>query len=352
MKIALIFPNNIYRAPYLNYYLQILDDHNIEYVIYNWDRAGKDEPNCISYRSKEESRKNWKMVWEFFNYRNFVKSEVTNQKYDSVIVFSCQIAILLSGFLIKNFKGKYLVDIRDYTKIIPVFKTRFRKVLKNAKAICISSQGFRSWLPKGFPFIISHNISSDRLIENYQKKSFFQNEKINVDTIGALRDPESNIKVVNALKNHPEFYLKFIGDGYAVPFLKKHIASENISNIHFHGYYQKEEEFDLLKNTDFINIMVEDNFLSKSLTSNRLYLCALLKIPAIVNTNTEQSRIIEKYGFGLVVYDYQKLPELLLEYRSGFNEENFISNCERFLNHVTEDQRIFESNVTAFFLKP
>ena len=157
MKVALVFPNNIFRAPYINYYLELLDSHKIQYDIFNWDRSGTEEPNCISYQSKEESRKTWKLVLEFFRYRKFIKSKLEPKDYDRVIVFSCQIAILLSSFLIKNFKDKYLVDIRDFTKIVSIFKSRFRKVLKNADLICISSRGFRSWLPANLNYTISHN---------------------------------------------------------------------------------------------------------------------------------------------------------------------------------------------------
>lgn len=349
MKIALVLPNNLFSAPYLQYYTRLLDDNSISYDIINWDRAGKNEPDCISYQSKEQSRKAWALLLQFLKFRKFVKSKMAEENYDKVVVFTCQIAILLSGVLIKQFKGNYILDIRDYSKVIPVFKSRFNKVLKHAQLICISSQGFRSWLPEKLSYIISHNISSDRLQEKNTKRLFFQNQKINVDTIGALRDPESNGKIVDALKNNAGFHMKFIGDGYALPFLKKQAEEENISNIHFHGYYNKEDEFELLKTTDFINIVVGNDFLSKSLTSNRLYLCALLHIPAIVNHETEQSRIIKKYGFGVVVNNYQKLSEVLLNYRKTFNEQIFISNCNKFLNDVKNDQLIFESRVLDFF---
>ncbi len=348
MKIALVFPNNLFKAPYLNYYLKILNEQNIDYTIYNWDRVWETETNCISYRSKEKSSGKWNRLLEFLRYRKFITSHVTNERYDKVLIFSCQISILLSSFLLKRFKNNYLVDIRDYSKVIPFFRRTFHKVLQKAELICISSHGFESWLPNNLNYVMSHNVNKQLLENNITERNFFKTNTINVDTIGALRDHTSNAKVIDALKNNTQFYMKFIGDGYALPLLQEKAKNENISNIDFHGFYQKEEEFDLLKNTDFINIMVGNDFLSQGLTSNRLYLCALYQIPAIVNAQTEQSRIIEKFDFGIVIDNFFELEKRLIDYKNNFDQRKFVSNCNQFLDQVKKDQNIFELRVNDF----
>lgn len=348
MKIALIFPNNLSKAPYLRYYLSILEEQNIEYTIYNWDRIGVDESNCVSFRSKEKSRKKWSLFLNFFRFRKFITNRVNNEKYDRVIIFSCQIAILLGSFLIKQFKENYVIDIRDYSSIISTFNFRFKKVLESAKIISISSRGFCDWLPKQLAYTMSHNLNPELLKQNIPKRVYFKNNPLSIDTIGALRDHESNLKVIDQLKNNPIYKMKFIGEGYALPILKEYAHKKNISNIYFHGIYQKEDEFELLKTTDFINIIVGNNFLSRSLTSNRLYLCALLKIPAIVYTNTEQSKLIEKFNFGIVIDSYEAIPKRLLNYKANFNESEFINNCDEFLKVVKQDQKIFYSELLKF----
>ncbi len=348
MKIALIFPNNLFRAPYLDYYTKILTQQGVDFTIYNWDREGKAEENCISFTSSNDSRTPLKILLDFYKFRKFITTQIDNQKYDKVIVFSAQISILLSGFLRRNFKRNYLVDIRDYTKVISFLTKRFNKTLVNASYVCISSQGFKEWLPKNIDYIISHNINSSLLSTSIPAKSFFKNNRIHVDTIGALRDHISNSKVIQSLKNHPKFFMTFIGDGYALPILKDLAAKENVKNIDFYGYYKKKDEFELLQSSDYINIMVGNDFLSKGLTSNRLYLCALYQIPAIVNSNTEQSRIIDKFKFGIVVNHIDDLPKQLLEYKKQFNEDTFRNNCDYFLKEVKKEMKSFENCVITF----
>lgn len=348
MKVALIFPNNISKAPYLSYYIELLEKQNIEYTIYNWDRIGQQEPNCKSFQSKEKSRKKLTLLLNFLKFKKFVISNINNDEYDRVIVFSCQIAILLKKFLSTEFKDNYLIDVRDYSKINEIFKNRFKNVILSANLVCISSNGFRSWLPKSRDYIMSHNIHPELLSQTIPKRKYFKNDKINVDTIGALRDHESNIKVIKQLKNNQKFHMKFIGDGYALPILKEFSNKNNVDNIYFHGLYQKEDESKLLEKTDFINIIVGNDYLSKWLTTNRLYLCALLKIPAIVYKNTEQSTIINKYGFGLSISSYDSLVQELISFSTNFDEQEFINNCKSFLKLVRNEQKMFELKIIKF----
>jgi len=347
MKVALIFPNNLFRGPHLDFYLDLFDDSS-QYDIFNWDRAGRNERDCISFESKTESKNIWLLSLDFYKFKGFIKKRVNPKDYERVIVFSCQIAILLSDILIKKFSNRYLIDIRDYTRVIPFFRVRLRRVLRKANLICISSKGFTFWLPKNNEYLISHNISPKKRAENLEGKDFFKNIQINVATIGFLRDHKVNSKVIYALKNHKAFFMNFIGEGYALPILKKQALHHKVSNIEFHGYYDKKVEMTLLENCDFVNILVGNDLASKTLTTNRLYFCALLKIPAIVNSNTEQSRIIEKYSMGIICDDYLNLSEQLLTYRSNFKKDLFISECDRFLNDVYKDEHIFETKVKTF----
>jgi len=51
MKIALLFPNNLFTSPYLKYYTHILEKENVAYDLIIWDRENTPEPNCIAYSS-------------------------------------------------------------------------------------------------------------------------------------------------------------------------------------------------------------------------------------------------------------------------------------------------------------
>ncbi len=353
MSVALLFPNNIYTSPYLRYYTQILENSNIPYDIITWNRSGITEENCISFNQNENRKTIYSRLSGFFKYRNFVIEKTAEKKYDKVIVFSCQLGILLSSFLNKKYKNQYLIDIRDYSKIIPFFKSRFKKLLLGANTICISSNGFKKWLPKEKKYTLSHNIDIS-LIEKRLKsletdKVFFKSDTIFVDTIGQIKDYHSDKKFVTQLMNNDSFYMNFIGFGPTLEPLKKFSIENSVSNINFNGPYEKNEEESLLANTDFINILISDNKFNNGVTSNRLYLSALLNIPCIVNNQTtEQKKIIQKYKFGIIVDKYEELPNKLIDYKENFTKTDFVNGCNLFLNKVKEDYQQFQNKIQFF----
>ncbi|MBD1262683.1 hypothetical protein HZY62_18955 [Maribacter polysiphoniae] len=353
MRIALLFPNNTYTSPYLKYYTQLLEKENLEYDLIIWDRAGIKEEGCLAFSQKENRKSIYTRASGFFKYRNFIIQKINENEYDKIIVFSCQLGILLSRYITKKYKNNFLLDIRDYSKVLPFFNNRFRKLVLNANTVCISSNGFKEWLPKNRDYLLSHNIDI-KLIENRLKnvsnnKTFFNDQILNIDTIGQIKDYNSDKEVINQLKNDKRFHMTFIGFGPTLEALKQYINENKVSNVHFYGPYKKEEEKQLLAKTDFINILISRNKFNNGVTSNRLYLSALLNIPCIVNAQTiEQRKIIEKYKFGIIVDKYEELPNKLIEYKETFNNEVFIDNCLAFLNNVKKDYKIFENRLINF----
>ncbi len=353
MKVVLLFPNNVFTSPYLKYFTQILDKENIPYDLIIWDRENKAEEGCISFRSSNQKKTKFSKLFDFLRFRKFLIEHLKKKDYAKVIVFSGQLGILLSDYLVKHYRKKYVLDIRDYSKPMHIFKNRFKKVIANANFISISSNGFKEWLPTNGNYLLSHNIDikliADALVA-IPNTVTFNNDIINVDTIGQIKDFESDLKFVDQLKNDIRFRMKFIGFGNTLELLKEHADRENISNVLFLGAYKKEKEKELLKDTDVINILISRTEFNKGATlmSNRIYLSALLKIPCIVNNKTEQSNIIEKYKFGIVVDKYDELPNKLIDYKETFDKDNFMSGCVAFLNDVKKDYQLFESKVTEF----
>lgn len=354
MKIALLFPNNLFTSPYLKYYTSILNKENIAYDLIIWDRENIKEDDCIAFKSHDSKNAIISKTLNFFKFRKFILQQLKKADYTKVIVFTGQLGILLSDYLVNNYKYKYILDIRDYSNPMHYFKNRFKKLITNAQFVTISSNGFKEWLPNYEKYILSHNIDLElihkRLSKKSQPRDLFNSDVIQVDTIGQIKDYDSDHRFVAELKNNPNFQMNFIGFGGTLDLLKEYSSQEKVKNISFHGKYKKEEEEGLLQNTDFINILISLEEFNKGATllSNRLYLSALLHIPCIVNANSEQSRIIEKYNFGIVIRRYEELPEQLLIFQQKFNEENFIENCLVFLNDVKTEYDLFNQSLVQF----
>ncbi len=353
MRIALLFPNNLFTSPYLKYYTQILEKDQIAFDLIIWDRHNKFEEGCIAFKSQDYKKSRISKALDFWKFRNFIKRELKKREYSRVIVFTGQLGIFLSTYLRKNYRGNYILDIRDYSQPMHNFKSLFRKVIRSAKYVVISSNAFKDWLPPSDNYVMGHNIDIDLIDKSLEKKAaprgLFKIEPIHIDTIGQIKDFASDKKFVFQLKNDFRFQMQFIGFGPTLSELKAYAEQEGIENIDFHGPYKKQEEENLLRNTDVINILISLKEYNKGTTllSNRLYLSALYNIPCLVKSETEQSRIIHKYDFGIVVDDYKDVNQALIDYRDSFDETLFIDNCRNFLNDVKKDYTIFENKVKA-----
>ncbi|MBC8767868.1 hypothetical protein H4O18_07685 [Arenibacter sp. BSSL-BM3] len=356
MRVALLFPNNLFTSPYLKYYESVLKKGNIDYDLYIWDRHGVNEKGCIAYTNKVKTSIPLFKSLDFIKFRRFLMNHLRKTEYNRIIVFSGQLGILMSDFLINNFPNKYILDIRDYSQVMSYFKSRFEKVIQNSYFVCVSSNGFKEWLPQNANYILGHNIDIalvSKSLDNFPfRDANLENETLKIDTIGQIKDFNSDARFIDQLKNDKRFKMEFIGFGPALNDLKIKSTSEKINNISFYGLYKKEEEPLLLKNTDIINILISRTEHNKGATllSNRLYLSALYNIPCIVNSDTEQSRIIEKYNFGIIVDNYEELPNKLVAYKENFCKESFLNNCYTFLADVKKDYSLFEQKLTNFLI--
>ena len=354
MRVALIFPNNLFTSPYLKYYIDILKQEKIEYDLLIWDRANIKEEGCIAFKCSENSKSSISKGLDFLKFRKFLIKNLKNKNYSKVIAFSGQVGILMGDFLVKYYSKRYLLDVRDFSQPMKYFKSRFTKVVLNSNFVCISSNGFKDWLPPEGDYLLGHNIDITLVrnaLNNFPFRDINLDDKtLKISTIGQIKDFHSDSLFIDQLKNDIRFQMEFIGFGPALNNLKNKTNSEHITNISYKGPYKKVEEPILLKDTDFINILISRTEFNKGATllSNRLYLAALYNIPCIVNENTEQSRIIEKYNFGIVVDKYEELPNKLVSYKQNFCKEKFLKNCNAFLHDVKKDYALFEQKVTNF----
>ena len=240
--IALIVPNNLWVCPYVTSYTKILNQLSVDYDIISWDREGRVE-EAIQYKRRETSRRLLCVLWSYICYARFLKKTIKKNGYKKLIVFSPQVGLFLSSFLKRNYRKRFIFDYRDLSlEQKPVFSTIIRRVLSNSYANVISSPGFIAYLPKGFNYIISHNLNTE-----LAKKALtddvcsFPKETIKVLTIGALRK-DMNIEVLDALGNEKGVQLSFVGKGIDRSLLENYAKEKKFNNVVFTGYYKKEDE--------------------------------------------------------------------------------------------------------------
>lgn len=348
-KLALIIPNNIWVSPYLSIYTRILDKFGVEYDTISWNRDGKDESG-IQFQYKEKSRNIIAILWSYFRYASFLKKTIKNNGYEKLIVFTPQVGLFLSSFLVKHYKGSYIFDYRDLSlEQRTVFRNRFRTVLANSFANVISSPGFKRYLPNDFDYIISHNFNVDIVRATVKNSTYnaYNREDYTILTIGALR-PDMNYEVIDALGNVEGFKLSFVGKGIAAEALEKYVKDKGYKNISFSGYYKKEEEPYFFKENEFVNIVYPLIPSHVSALSNRFYNSLIYKRPMIVTRGTTQGDFAQQYGLGLVIDNCKDLARSIIEYRERLDYDHYINQCNLLLNQFIEEDNIFEQKVKSF----
>ena len=352
MKIGIITPANLWNCPYVDIYRRILDKDCIQYDIITWCRDGKDEDGCIQYKSQKLSNPLQKFL-SYFSFASFLKKTIKEKMYDKLIVFTPQTGIFISSFLKKYYKHKYIFDYRDLSiEQKWYFKKPFLRLLDNSFANVISSPGFKKCLPKR-DYLLSHNFDVNAVINAIGKrddKKFGSEAKIDVLTIGGIRDYSSNVQVLDALANNSRFNIRFVGKGGAAVLLEEHSEQRKIKNVGFVGFYRKPEESEYVRQSTFMNIFYPRIITHDTALSNRFYNSLIYRKPMIVTKDTCQGDYAEKYNVGVALKDCSNIEHELISFmQQDYNA--YAERCDNLLNDFLKDHKLFEETVMEFIHK-
>ena len=359
MRIGVLLPTNVYFSPYSRVYTDIFDKIGIAYDIIYFDKRNLNEPAAYCFAAKVSSTDGmFKRFWGYYRYARFLRKVIKKEKYDRLVVCGPQIGIFLYHFLKKYYIGKFILDYRDLS-IEQRFMGRYRKLLSISAYNMISSPGFKRCLPPDVDYILSHNFSIDLLRNALSPRSpeestvpslTLHNSKISVLTIGGIRDFEQNAAVMLALSNHPKFETAYIGRGEEGADVKlRELAKENnIDNVHFEGYYKKEDEPEIISHCTFLNIFYPRKLSHDTALSNRFYSSLIFRKPMIATKDTIQGDYAEKYRVGIAITDTTDLCTQLQKYTDNFNGQDYEEQRKLLLQSFLDDYSRFKDAVMRF----
>lgn len=348
MKVALILASNTCYAPYIYHYIRILKEDNVDFDIIIWNKDNILEENCISYDEFSDlKRSRLFRIKSYFRYSKFVHDILNKKQYDSVVVFTIFLGVLLYPYLKHNFKKNYFFDIRDYSPLLKYLPWIIRPVIKDSYVTTISSPGFLKWLPNCKNYELSHNHTFEDNFNstNHKYESEF---KYIILTIGFLRDFETNKIVINSFENNKNFTIKFVGNGLSYEPLIIFVKENQIQNTIFTGGYDKKDEIDHLKKASLINILLGNDLNSETLMTNRFYLAISNGIPVMVSGNSTQAFYVQKYNLGIVIDNMKIIGETVSTYLDEFDRDKFLKGCGEFLLDIKKDQKKFEMSFKQF----
>ena len=350
MKVALILATNVEKSPYIQYYIDVYKEKNIdvEVILLNRDKRVLNEEFPYKIHScdiiAKETASCVRKIYDYFRYSRFVRRILKQSDYSQIVVFTIANAVFLSYYLLSYYKKKYIFDIRDYSPLVKYTVPIIRRLLNNSALNCFSSPGFRSWLP-ACDYVICHNARRKFLDEDIVNARDIDVENVKVLTIGQLRNFITNKMLMDHLGNKSRITIQFSGMGIAYDLLKKYEVKKIYNNVKFTGYYPKKEEFSIVDGCDFMNIILPDDTLSRYLISNRFYLSLLRRKPMIVSSGGIQAEYVKEYDLGIIISSEDDIYSKIMIYARSFDPIQFQKNCDRFLEMVRSDMQIFSRSV-------
>lgn len=347
--VGLIVPGNLKFCPYVSYYISAFKKYNIEYEIISWNKKGfvEDVNYSFNYISADEQ-----MVRKSIGYLkfiNFTKKICKQRRYDKIIVFTIAPAILIFRMLLRKFKGRYFMDIRDDTILRNLFSDRISKLIANSKHIISSSPEFEKWI--GRKTTICHNVDVElvsKVLDScaYEfKKPEIPSKAQRIMFAGTLLEWEINFEFIKAFQNNDKVsFVYHCPDSEEKKKIIDYCKRNKVKNVTFFGTYDKKEIYDMYRvQSDWCNIIRQNTEVNKNALPNKFYDAMIAGVPVIVlRHNKAISTYVERYKLGLCFEDFDDLINNFLTKYQNFDYDAFAIGRYEFLKKVYVDFKEFE----------
>lgn len=310
MKVAVIAFNNIRISPYVKIYTEWLQKKEIEYDLIYLDREGVVErlgassvypiPFCGGNK-----------FFAFMRFTGAVKKILKRNKYDFLFVMPTFSAVLLSRFISKRYKGKYIVDIRDKTHEDNRFYfARERRAIENSAMNVISSKGYYSFLPKG-EYVFSPNVSATSRVPEY-KFTRKEDVPLSIAYVGCISRTALYKRLIEKVLKDDRFEVDLYGSEVLRPGVTSvadYVKTLGTNKVRFHGAYKPEEKAEIVKSIDIlINIYGSDGM--RVAMANKFYDSMYFKKPMISEAGSVMHKECGDFTFAFDIEDDAALDNL------------------------------------------
>ena len=172
MKILVMGFTKLKYMPYMNFYLENIGCETNEVHLLYWNRDGKEEialPFPVSLHEfhylQEDDVPKYQKLGGFVKYRSFALELLKAQKFDFIVVLHSLPGVLVSGYLTRHYRNRFILDYRDFTyENLSFFKKTVHKLVNASYATFVSSNAFRSILPPACLLYTSFCSSSSKTV--------------------------------------------------------------------------------------------------------------------------------------------------------------------------------------------
>lgn len=343
-------------TPYLKKYEDFFKDRAIDYQVIFWNRTSDIVQNTghYIYINQYCAGSKLKKIGVFLKWRKQVLKILSKNKYDKLIILSTVPGVLLYNYLKKNYKGRYLFDIRDYTmELNPIFSYIVTNLVQSSAITTISSKGYYKWLKPSDKIIPNHNITCDEI--EIGTKQYFINERLNFTFVGNVRLDLQTRMVLTKLKNSKRYNSGFIGRIVPGCDIFQLCKNENIDNVYFSGSFEVTQKPIIYENIDLINAVYANapsgkiGYGDSTPLPNRIYDCVCFKVPIVCCKGIYLEEIVKEFNLGFAIDAFtDNIEDEFNKYVSRFNREEFLHGCKLFLDMVKNEEVDFINKLDSF----
>lgn len=352
--IALIFCGDFGYCPYIGRYLERIRKTPQEYKVYFWNRSGDslalDEHYDYYDVASRLNKKKIKKLKDFYQFRKWVIRKLDADKPDKIIALSTLTGILLQNRLKREYAGRYIFDIRDYSyENISFFRKAEKELVDASYFTAISSKGFQEFLP-AYDYVIAHNFNRD---EAEIKRTFQRADgAIHFVFNGMVRYFSYQKLYLDLLGKDERFKMIYHGDGPELEQYKEYCSKNGIWNVTFTGRYSNAEKPRLLSGAHIINncygIPVGAGNEVKYAVSNKFYDGIIYHIPQLVEPGSYKAALTERYGVGFALRPEDGIADELYKRYMEIDGPAFDARCDCALKEVVEEDDRFIAKIDAF----
>ncbi len=303
--IAIVAANNICYSPYIRFYSDILDKAQIPYILIYPDRNGTQDlwpgpKYAVPWNKSIPSIANYAL------YTGKVKKILRRNDVEKVVVLTSINAVYLSFYLKRKHKGKYIVDVRDFTyENNRGYALLEEKAFKYAGLRVISSKRFEDFLPR-FDYLVCHNISVSG--DPFEPKKVFHDGRIRITYVGSMAYEKNVRRLIELVKSDQRFEFYIYGGGPHQKAISDAVEEAANERVKYFGPYLPEEKNKIIEEASILfNVYGNNSQLLKCALSNKLYDSFYYHRMILNSTNTYME---EMSGIGGYSIDIETLMNL------------------------------------------
>lgn len=350
-KICILSAVNLKHMSLISAYTKIFKLRGIDFDIIYMDKYDVEEKieckNIYRYINKiNPSSLRIKKLFQYLSFVPYAIRIINKNKYDFIIVWNDVAIIMFSIYLALFQKKKYCLNIRDYAhQEYRLIYYLFKLVVENSVFTTISSNGFKTFLPK-FNYIMLHSLNENVLNKCIVREKLAPlNRKIRITFIGNVRFFEINKRLLDIFANDERFELHYYGTNSEV--LEQYAAENNINNAIFGGAFSVNDTYKFIDRTDIINNLYGSGNPSVDYAlSIKLYYGIFCNIPILVEKNTYMETISKELSMGYVVDSLSDdLNDRVYEWYRKINFDKLRESCNNYLVTIKKENALFDKEV-------